>query len=491
VSDQVARQQPGGWFPLVYGRTFSADLWWRAVPPEVTRTGREGAVVLATVGGGRGLNDGPRFALLRRPGRTLVGVACPAARISDDMNSDGSRPLFCFVGWFSTSRDPRVPSFAHIQEHWKDWAAPEYERWMKPAWTAHQSKLRDPAPTSSERAPWERDGNLPDTPLLVAAVAREVLPQTPGCIRVHPSAEADLIWQAVARTTGSASLVTGWASYRDGIREGLTDVTADDVRGSAPLAVPLPQRSTLGRPQRVPSDPSRRAGVDQSRKSKVTEVSPAASTNPVQRQDQRATPVEEQDSGSPLQIGRDLLRHGRNLFGGVSRVLHMSSGQPSTSYRLPPLPSAAPEQWRQGDRPHVQYSECDGIRFGWDGERLWRWTGEQWVRQDPPSGPGPASPSAPTSKAAASTPGSPPSVRPGPVPPTRAASTSASRASAIVPPPSAKEISQRIGSTFDAFENRPVAQAQPAQPADDQCRLPCDPSKESKDGSPEPTDSEA
>ena len=86
------------WFPIVYGRTRRADRWWRALPGEPDPEWMRSAV-RATVHGGRGLLTGPRLVLSQDGRHRLIGLACQASVLSDTMNSDGQRALYCFVGW--------------------------------------------------------------------------------------------------------------------------------------------------------------------------------------------------------------------------------------------------------------------------------------------------------------------------------------------------------------------------------------------------------
>src|SRR6266851_2011254 len=95
----TATDVAGPWAPVVYGRTRRADFWWRAVPAGLGHRGWLADVVPAAVAGGR-LLERPRFLLSRsEDDRILIGVACRAAELSEDMNSHERRPLYCFVGW--------------------------------------------------------------------------------------------------------------------------------------------------------------------------------------------------------------------------------------------------------------------------------------------------------------------------------------------------------------------------------------------------------
>ncbi len=142
------------WQDVLYGRTVRADRWWR-VRPQAPDAGWLNSVVTATVAGGDGLAAGPRFLLARREGALLVGTATQADRISETMNSDGTRPLYCFVGWLSLDREAIVPELGVVEQNWTAWAREVYESWMLLDWNRHPTALDDAHEPPLKCAPWQ------------------------------------------------------------------------------------------------------------------------------------------------------------------------------------------------------------------------------------------------------------------------------------------------------------------------------------------------
>jgi hypothetical protein len=107
-----------GCAPVVYGRIPHSDAWWRAVP-NTDRTWLT-TMIHAAVQGGHELAVGPRF-LQARAQQTLIGVARQAADLSASMHSDGTRELYCFVGWLGTGTPPTLPE---LTTNYRTWAGP-------------------------------------------------------------------------------------------------------------------------------------------------------------------------------------------------------------------------------------------------------------------------------------------------------------------------------------------------------------------------------
>jgi len=341
------------WAPVVYGRTLNADIWWRALPSPFDRQGTEGGAVLAAVGDGRALSRSPRFALARGHAGTLVGVACQASELSPDMNSDGRRPLFCFVGWFCADPQAGAPRLAILEEHWRSWAADVYERWMRPAWNAHLSRLRVPSETDAEVPPW----HSPDmSPSGTADVWPEhgypMLAETPGHVRVHPSAERAWVWQAVARYGRNTTLVTGWGSAREARLDGVTDVCADDVSGTEPLLVPAPGTALAAGPA-------------------IRETPPVIPTADPPR-DVTETPA-------PGRLHRDV----RKIRERADRLLRGDAGRDFPPPPEPPPPPRAHGRWLYEQRHHAFYSQVGGLLSCWNGYQLFYWDRDHWVAQTP------------------------------------------------------------------------------------------------------------
>ena len=239
MSDTQPPAGPDQWVSIVYGRTLNADVWWRALPESFDRRGPEADAVLAAIGGGRTLSRSPRFVLAHRGAGTLMGVACQASELSPDMNSDGRRPLFCFVGWFCANAHIRVPKLAVVEED--GGSGRRRIPTLDGAWNAHPSKVRMPSQTSPEAPPWRLPGGSLGAPDVLPEHGYAMLSAAPGQVRVHPSAQRAWVWQAVARYGRDTALVTGWVSARDAMLDGVTDICADDIFANEPLLVPAPR----------------------------------------------------------------------------------------------------------------------------------------------------------------------------------------------------------------------------------------------------------
>lgn len=241
--------EAGTWAPVIYGRTHHADEWWRALPAGVTRNGPAAQVIRAAIADGR--VPAPRFVLARLDQGTLVGVTCAPSQFGSDMASDShGRPLYCFVGWYSPDSRVEVPGFAELTAGWERLVGAEYERAMRPVWLASAAEARVPRAPAPGQAPWPAPSGprLEDLPGSLSSVVH------PGdVVRVYPSAQADLVWQAVADHGVQAAVVTGWETHRPAISPYLTHVSADDVSGPAPLVVQAPPRPEPAAPGPAPA----------------------------------------------------------------------------------------------------------------------------------------------------------------------------------------------------------------------------------------------
>ncbi len=232
------------WTPVVYGRTRRADRWWRAVPVGADREWLAAAVTGVTAGG-RGLEHGPRFLLAQNRSSRLVGVACRAAALSASMNSDGSRPLYCFVGWCAPLARAvgEAPALAELREHYVRWAAPVYEEWMRADWEVHPSRLHQShePPPGPAPWPWSGTGPAPDV---------QNHHSMPGWPWYWPTDEAEIPWRMAAYSEWPCVVSLGWRRARDaqaptGAR---SDIAADDIRelSQAPRPVPPSSHSPSG-----------------------------------------------------------------------------------------------------------------------------------------------------------------------------------------------------------------------------------------------------
>jgi hypothetical protein len=147
------------WQLILYGRTLRADRWWR-VRPRSAALDWLNDVVTTTTSGGEGLEPRPRYVLAQRHGLTLVGGSGRASLLSETMNSDGSRPLYTFVGWLSREVHAGIPTLQAMEMHWANWATEEYNAWMPLDWERHQSDLRDAHEPPLRSAPWTREQEI-------------------------------------------------------------------------------------------------------------------------------------------------------------------------------------------------------------------------------------------------------------------------------------------------------------------------------------------
>lgn len=248
------------WAPVVYARIRRVDSWWRALPAasgdvDHGGTGSPSAgspwlagPVLAVVQGGRELAAGPRFLLARHGSRHLVGVACRAVDLEPAMASDGTRDLYCFVGWVGTGA---VPPLALLRRSYPEWAGAEYRRWVGPDWDASPSEDRAPRSTTPGPPPWSdewpqtepeprvesgfRGDPASAAGAAVEAVALPPAPVSSGRVHVWPEHEAHLLWQAVAAGPTDpthmvdAVLVTGLRVARRSRVRGLTHAASADT----------------------------------------------------------------------------------------------------------------------------------------------------------------------------------------------------------------------------------------------------------------------
>ena len=141
------------WQSVLYCRTRRADQWWRVFPRQDDENWLS-SVVLAIVAGGEDLETGPRFVLARKASSVLMGTAARAGMISDTMNSDGSRPLYCFIGWTTSNSHARIPNLEVFEAGWQRWARDVFEGWMPLDWERHPAELDSPHEPPLERAPW-------------------------------------------------------------------------------------------------------------------------------------------------------------------------------------------------------------------------------------------------------------------------------------------------------------------------------------------------
>jgi hypothetical protein len=233
------------WSPVVYARTAAADTWWQALPAGTAGSGWLARAVSAVFAGGAELDAGPRFLLAQDHAYRLVGIACRARHLSDQMCTDDQRrELSCFVGWMTartgvpgmgTSAGRMAvagPTFTDLQASHAQWARPVYEAVMGSVWELPYSPYHQPAVSSPAAAPWEETISFD----LAGPVPR------PGDGPWPPSAWPG-IWTVALATAGPFTCVLGWEHAPLEQAAGVTFLgTADAPPREAP---PLPDRTVL------------------------------------------------------------------------------------------------------------------------------------------------------------------------------------------------------------------------------------------------------
>ncbi|GIE94408.1 hypothetical protein [Paractinoplanes rishiriensis] len=223
------------WQPVLYGRTYRADRWWRLRPGDMDPDWLT-AAALACADGGDGLAAGPRMLLARRGDAVLVGGAGRASLLSDTMNSDGSRPLFCFAGWLTRTSDPVLPALADLERHWVSWAAEIYGSWMPLDWKRHPSDLGVPHESPFVAAPWSAAAAA-EPPAGPAGRPRQV-----RGMWVVPPSDRERCWYELSRFTGDFAYATAFDQIPLEFAGPLTHVgsSADVPDVAEPPADPVP-----------------------------------------------------------------------------------------------------------------------------------------------------------------------------------------------------------------------------------------------------------
>lgn len=229
------------WAPVVFGRTANSDNWWRAVPGSLDETGWLGTVIRKAVARGGQLDRRPRFLLAQDATHRIVGVACQAGELSADMRSDGSRELYCFVGWVAPREeapDPRGPDWADLVANYARWAGDLYSEVVGPVWGKPRTEIGPHRLTTPEAVPWE-PGRGPDS-------------YKPGAYPEEGAWAEDawpVLWAALQAADKPLTCVIGWEHEKTARSDGVTHLGAAD----AP-ARPLPQSRALSIPQ-LPQSP--------------------------------------------------------------------------------------------------------------------------------------------------------------------------------------------------------------------------------------------
>ena len=221
------------WSPILWGRTFHSDQWWRAVPDALTTAQLRGLVEKATVSGIA--LDEPRYLLARRYGHWIVGVACNSKDLSDSMNTDRkSRVVNTFVGWVSPVGGERPPQLAALAAKYTDWAGPIYRDGMGHDWELPDDALKTPRHTSAAAAPWgPQAGPRP------AADGRHAVGLTTraGVVELFPTTDRDRTWAAGLDSVDPFVLVVGWPRQRSMPLPYLTHACVDGLSEAVEVAV--------------------------------------------------------------------------------------------------------------------------------------------------------------------------------------------------------------------------------------------------------------
>lgn len=207
------------WAPVVYGRTATSDTWWRAVPEDLDQYGWLGEVVHSALADGLELERRPRFLFAQNATHRIVGVACQAGDLSDTMWTDGSRKLFCFVGWVAAGTappEPDVPGLADLEDGYRQWAGRVYRDRLGPVWEAPATAFLPPASTQPESAPWRAPARYPrpDLTLDKGAWAEDSWP---------------VVWAAVQTTKDTVTCVIGWQRISSARFENATHIGVADA----------------------------------------------------------------------------------------------------------------------------------------------------------------------------------------------------------------------------------------------------------------------
>lgn len=194
------------WQLVLYGRTARADRWWR-VRPRAADISWLNNVITTTTLGGQDLEAGPRFVLARRGDHTLVGGSSRAALLSDTMKSDGSRPFYTFVGWFSADPAAGVPLLPVLEEHWVTWAREEYGAWMPLDWNRHQSDLVAAHEPPLRQPPWAGGDEVPRGGATDAVHYPDERSNVGNARNVYGYDDRYAVWEDIGRQVGDVALV--------------------------------------------------------------------------------------------------------------------------------------------------------------------------------------------------------------------------------------------------------------------------------------------
>ncbi|NEA30710.1 hypothetical protein [Streptomyces sp. SID13031] len=315
---------PPSWQLVLYGRTRRADRWWRVRPREVDVEWLN-RLVISTTGGGEDLDRGPRFVAARSGPLLFVGGACKAGLLSDSMNTDGSRPLYTFVGWMSRDAEATLPSLEECEARWTEWARVEYLAWMRLDWDRHQSDLAEAHEPPYLPAHWSSAGGSIPQP-----AAREVpRPQDGSGVPIVVSGEIrHEVWRDLSASHQNFAFVACVARPPFDPPVQLTHLAVMDLGAGSPQMSASPGTSREEDPATHPT-----GGPPQRRASETNPSRPPGNPPPPPRHP-------EPDRGG--------------LVGLVRRVFTGGPDHPEDPDRTPEPPGSGPardlEYWREADR---------------------------------------------------------------------------------------------------------------------------------------------
>jgi hypothetical protein len=353
------------WQAVLYGRTRRADRWWRVRPHDIDVSWLN-ALVLAGTGGGEGLAEQPRFLLARHEQVVLVGVACRAALLSDTMNSDGSRPLYCFVGWLSNDEGAPVPQLEALEEQWLPWATGVYEAWMPLDWDKHPTDLADAHEPPLESPPWPAESTVPAPADL--ASSRESSPATArrGPL-VFPVEARVVAWRQLYVTPGDFVFAVGLRTSFPDANGVLTHLAMAAYAGETQAGSRVqpadnsPEPVDAGPPPDVPvhtgNPPAGRPASDRVLPRSSPDSPPPAGPAPRQVADHRAQPPVETQRSAPRGSGvlRRVGQALRSLTVGSETTPEPEADGPPVG---PPTPPTAPTAGPARDLAYWQQVEA-------------------------------------------------------------------------------------------------------------------------------------
>lgn len=236
MSEQVSL-----WAPVVVGRTFHSDTWWRAQPTDLDAEWR-GRLWQAVLGRGQAhrLQEGSRFLLARsREGRVFVAVAAMTAEFAAEYGADvAGRPLHGLVGWLSQGavRPEEIPALGRLAVAGRAVAGEEFASRMRDIWKAPDGfAMTRPVTSEYGPAPWAGEPGPGE------GVPEPYRPD--GHVAAWPAERAGKLWSALAASAGPYTLVVGWPSAGAADLSVLTHLTAADIAAETALRVPEPPRA--------------------------------------------------------------------------------------------------------------------------------------------------------------------------------------------------------------------------------------------------------